>query len=111
MGIKDLSENLETLVVELGDGEKLLSHDPEAVPLNFVRVHRHHEWIVQKWGNFCSRIVSYTVNRAAYDMPVRWYHEKLFKFCYDQYDKYGDYYRIIDNSFGTIETDEIREVQ
>lgn len=110
MELNDLSENTETIMVDIGASGDLADYDPAAVPFNAVLVHRHPEWIVQKWGNFCSRIVSRIVERAAYDMPVRWYHHKLFKLCYDQYDKYGDYYRVIDNSFGTHETDEIREV-
>lgn len=111
MGIKDLSENLESIVIEIGASEDLASHDPLDVPFNVVLVHRHPEWLLQKWGNACSFIVSRMVERAAYDMPVRWYHKKLFNFCYDQYDKYGDYYRVLDNSFGTSDTDGIREVQ
>lgn len=111
MGIKDLSENLESITIDIGESEGLEEHDPEAVPFNFVLVHRHPEWLVQKWGNFCSKMVSRIVNLAAYDMPVRWYHKKLFNFYYNQYDKYGDYYRVIDNSFGTTDTDGIREVR
>jgi hypothetical protein len=97
--------------IDIGTAEDLASHNPEDVPFNFVLVHRHYEPIVQKWGNLCSRIVSRIVSRDAYNMPVRWYHVKLFKFCYAQYDKYGDYYRVLDNSFGTAETDDIREVR
>jgi hypothetical protein len=100
-----------TQTIEIGTAEELQSHDPEEVPFNFVLVHRHYEPIMQKWGNLCSRVVSRIVSRDAYGMPIRWYHVKLFKFCYAQYDKYGDYYRLLDNSFGTIDTDGIREVQ
>ena len=101
----------DTQSIAIGTAEELKSHNPEEVPFNFVLVHRHYEPIMQKWGNLCSRVVSKIVSRDAYGMPVRWYHVKLFKFCYAQYDKYGDYYRILDNSFGKIDTDGIREVQ
>lgn len=97
--------------INLGPSEGLESHDPEDVPFNFVLVHRHNEWIVQKWGNFCSKIVTHIVERDVYDRPLRWYHKKIYHFCYDQYDKYGDYYRLLDNSFGTIDTDGMREIQ
>jgi hypothetical protein len=100
-----------TKSIALGPSEDFASHDPEAMDFNFVLVHRHYEPIVQKWGNLCSKIVSRIVTRDAYNMPIRWYHKAMFKFCYEQYDKYGDYYRLLDNSFGTLETDVMREVQ
>ena len=101
----------DTQSIVLGSSEELAYHDPEAMDFNFVLVHRHYEPIVQKWGNLCSKIVSRIVTRDAYNMPIRWYHKAMFKFCYEQYDKYGDYYRLLDNSFGTLETDVMREVQ
>ena len=100
-----------TKSIALGPSEDFASHDPEAMDFNFVLVHRHYEPIVQKWGNLCSKIVSRIVTRDAYNMPIRWYHKAMFKFCYEQYDQYGDYYRLLDNSFGTLETDVMREVQ
>lgn len=101
----------DTRTIELGLAKELQSHDPEDVPFNFVLIHRHDEWIVQKWGNFCSKIVSRIASRDADYMPIRWYHKAAFDFCYSQYDKYGDYYRLIDNSFGTKDSDVMREVQ
>ena len=101
--------NTETLI--LGASEDLAFHDPEQMDFNFVVVHRHYEPFMQKWGNYCSRIVSRIVSRDAYGQTIRWYHKRLFNFCYAQYDRYGDYYRIIDNSFGKIENDVLREVQ
>jgi hypothetical protein len=101
----------DTQSIVLGASEDLAKHDPETMDFNFVLVHRHYEPFMQRWGNMCSKIVSHIVNRDAYGMPIRWYHVKLFKFCYAQYDKYGDYYRIIDNSFGEIDNDVLREVQ
>jgi hypothetical protein len=100
-----------TKSIDLGPSEDFASHDPEAMDFNFVLVHRHYEPIVQKWGNLCSKIFSRIVTRDAYNMPISGYHKAMFKFCYEQYDKYGDYYRLLDNSFGTLETDVMREVQ
>jgi hypothetical protein len=78
---------------------------------NFVLVHRHYDPLLQQWGNFCSRVITKIVLRADNDKPIHWYHVKLYDFCYAQYDKYGDYYRILDNSFGKAEDDDLREVR
>ena len=78
---------------------------------NTVLVHRHYDPLLQKWGNFCSRIVTKIVMRADNELPIRWYHELVYDFCYDQYDRYGDYYRIINNSFGEANDDDIYEVR
>ena len=100
----------DTTTISLGSSEDLASHDPESVPFNLVLIHRHYEPVLQKWGNLCSLIVSKFYERYTAGKPIRWYHVKIHAFCYEQYDKYGDYYRILDNSFGTMETDEVREV-
>ena len=92
--------------IDLSTSSSLNSSD-----FNFVLVHRHYDPLVQKWGNLCSKVVSSIVSRDAYDMPIRWYHVALFKFCYNQYDKYGDYFRILDNSFGNKESDQVIEVE
>jgi len=78
---------------------------------NAVLVHRHYDPLLQKWGNLCSRIVTKIVVRAANEKPIRWYHTAIYDFCYDQYDRYGDYYRVIDNSFGEAKDDELYEVR
>jgi hypothetical protein len=78
---------------------------------NTVLVHRHYDPLFQKWGNFCSRIVTRIVVRADNELPIRWYHRAIYDFCYDQYDRYGDYYRILDNSFGEANNDDIYEVR
>lgn len=78
---------------------------------NFVLIHRHYDPLMQKWGNMCSKIVSVIANRAADEKPIRWYHKKLWDFCYKQYDRYGDYYRMIDSSFTSAEEDTLLEVQ
>lgn len=101
-----------TQTINLGPSEELPAQSSLQIgSWNFVLVHRHDEWIMQKWGNFCSKLVSYVTMRAADEKPVRWYHVKLYNFCYEQYDKYGDYYRVLDNSFGEANDDDIYEVR
>ena len=101
-----------TQTINLGPSEELPAQSSLQIgSWNFVLVHRHDEWIMQKWGNFCSKLVSYVTVRAADEKPVRWYHVKLYNFCYEQYDKYGDYYRVLDNSFGEANDDDIYEVR
>lgn len=102
----------DTATINLGPSEDLPTQSSLQIGnWNFVLVHRHDEWIMQKWGNFCSKLVSYVTVRAADEKPVRWYHVKLYNFCYEQYDKYGDYYRVLDNSFGEANDDDIYEVR
>ncbi len=78
---------------------------------NMVLVHRHYDPLMQKWGNLCSRIVTKVTIRADNNQPIRWYHKMVYDFCYDQYDRYGDYYRVLDNSFGEKDDDELYEVR
>lgn len=106
-----MSKKINTTMVSLGMSEDLaVNPNPEEIPYNFVRIHRHRDPLNQKWGNFCSKIVSKIARYAADGGRVRWYHRKLFNFCYAQYDKYGDYFKIIDNTYGTYEQDGIYEV-
>lgn len=105
-----LGENTSTL--DLGLATELpLKSILSTADWNFACVHRHSEPVIQKWGNFCSSIVTKLSERANGDKPIRWYHKKLFNFCYEQYDKYGDYYRMIDSSYATIEEDQIMEIR
>lgn len=74
---------------------------------NFVRIHRHYDPLMQWWGNINSFIMSKLI--LSYDdKPSAWKYE-LFKIAQKQYDKYGDYYRILDNSFGKPGADDIYE--
>lgn len=103
------SANTET--VDLGPSIDFVSiPDPTDDINNFITIHRHYNVELQKWGNFCSKIVTRLSNRDERGLPVRWYHIKIFNFCYKQYDKYGDYYRVIDNTYGKVEHDDIYEV-
>lgn len=100
-----------TVTIDLGASENLVVNpNPEEIPYNFMMIHRHHDPFMQKWGNFCSKVVTKLSKRTDVGETIRWYHVKLFNFCYKQYDKYGDYYKIIDNSYGTYEQDGIYEV-
>jgi hypothetical protein len=101
-----------TKSIDLGPSEELPTNSTlRMAEWNVVLVHRHYSVILQKWGNFCSRLVSKIVARADNGWQIRWYHKAIFDFCYDQYDRYGDYYRILDNSFGEANDDDIYEVR
>lgn len=76
---------------------------------NFVLIHRTDSPILSWWGNFCGDIEHRLVVRADAGKPIRWYHHKLFDYVSIRYLRYGDYYRILDNSFGTAKDDTIYE--
>lgn len=76
---------------------------------NFVKIHRHHDPLMRWWGNINSHIMSKLI--LSYDDKPRDWKVKLFNITQKQYDKYGDYYRIIDNSFGEANDDDIYEVR
>lgn len=102
----------DTLEIDLGPSVDLkLESVLNYADWNTVLVHRHYDPLMQKWGNFCSRIVTKITLRADNKKPIRWYHVLVFDFCYDQYDRYGDYYRVLDNSFGEANNDELYEVR
>ena len=109
---KDVELPVDTGTIDLGPIVDLKTESSLNIgDWNFVLVHRHYDPLFQKWGNLCSKLVSYVTMRAADEKPIRWYHVKLYNFCYEQYDKYGDYYRILDNSFGEANDDDIYEVR
>ena len=107
------TEKVNTFTIDLGESTQIAtsSLDPKDKPFNFILVHRHYDPLLQKWGNACSKIVSMIAKRDDDGKIVYGYQRKLFKFCYKQYDKYGDYYRIIDNAGGKYENDRIIEIQ
>lgn len=101
-----------TVSIDLGPIEELATESSLRIgEWNFVLVHRHYDPLFQKWGNLCSRVVTKIVMRADNKKPIRWYHTAVYDFCYDQYDRYGDYYRVLDNSFGEANDDELYEVR
>lgn len=101
----------ETKYIDLGPSESLGTISKlDDIGWNSVQIHRHPEWIMQKWGNLCCIPMTRILVRAADDMPIRWYHEKIYNFCKTQYDKYGDYYRILDSSFSDFTIDQPLEI-
>ena len=76
---------------------------------NFVQVRRSDDPLFRWWGNLNSSLMSKLI--LSYDDKPRTWKIKLFHKAQDQYDKYGDYYRILDNSFGKAEDDDIYEVR
>ena len=76
---------------------------------NFVQVRRTDDPLFRWWGNLNSSIMSKLI--LSYDDKPRTWKIKLFHKAQDQYEKYGDYYRILNNSFGKAEDDDIYEVR
>jgi hypothetical protein len=100
-----------TKTVNLGDTEKLYNESTlNDAGWNFVLIHRSTDPLDRWWGNFCSHIVSKIALHYENKENIPWIAGKIFKFCYKQYDTYGDYYRLLDNSFGEADKDTIYEV-
>ena len=76
---------------------------------NFVQVRRTDDPLFRWWGNLNSTIMSKLI--LSYDDKPREWKIKLFNAAQEQYDKYGDYYPILDNSFGEASDDDIYEVR
>lgn len=96
--------------IDLGPSEELkATSDLVDAEWNFVLIHRSTEPIVSWWGNRWGNILRRIIIRADDEKPIRWYHRKIFAYATKQYDTYGDYYRILDNSFGTPDADTIYE--
>ena len=94
--------------IDLGPSEDLPTKSTlNEVDWNFVLIHRHYDPLMQWWGNLNSHIMSKLI--LSYDDKPRAWKYKLFLAAQKQYDKYGDYYRILDNSFGEPGSDDIYE--
>ena len=76
---------------------------------NFIQVRRTDDPLYRWWGNLNSTLMSKLI--LSYDDKPREWKIKLFNVAQEQYDKYGDYYRILDNSFGEANDDDIYEVR
>lgn len=76
---------------------------------NFVEVRRTDDPLFRWWGNLNSTVMSKLI--LSYDDKPREWKIKLFNMAQNQYDKYGTYYRVLDNSFGKAEDDDIYEVR
>lgn len=85
--------------------ERILSYSD----WNFVQVRRTDDPLFRWWGNLNSSVMSKLI--LSYDNKPRTWKIKLFHKAQDQYEKYGDYYRILNNSFGKAEDDDIYEVR
>ena len=97
-----------TEFVDLGPSEDLPKKSAlNDAEWNFILIHRHHDPLMQWWGNFNSSIMSKLI--LSYDDKPREWKIKLFNLAQKQYDKYGDYYRILDNSYGEPGSDDIYE--
>lgn len=96
--------------IDLGPSEELPTKSIlNDVEWNFVQIHRTHDPLYRWWGNLNSTIMSKLI--LSYDDKPREWKIKLFNKAQKQYDKYGDYYRILDNSFGEASDDDIYEVR
>ena len=107
---EDLPGTDKTISIDLPPMEEMASHDPLSVESNMILVHRTWSRFGQWWGNTCSKIVTKLFLYADQGKKIRWYHTMIYNFCYHQYDTYGDYYRVIDNTYGKSEHDDIYEV-
>lgn len=97
-------------VVDLGPSEDLEAKSNLVdADWNFVLVHRTDSPALSWWGNRCGSVMRRIILRADSNKPIHWYHVKIYHYVCDQYDKYGDYYRILDNSFGNPLDDVIYE--
>lgn len=98
----------EVKVVDLGPSQDLpLKSILDDADWNFVLIHRHYDPLIQRWGNFNSLIMNKLI--LSYDNKPRAWKIRLFNLAQTQYDKYGDYYRILDNSYGEPGNDDIYE--
>lgn len=96
--------------IELGPSEELPTKSIlNEVEWNMILIHRHYDPLVRWWGNLNSSIMSRLI--LSYDEKPSAWKIKLFNIAQTQYDKYGDYYRILDNSFGEADNDDIYEVR
>ena len=100
----------DTVTIDLGPIENLETQSVlNYSDWNFVQVRRTDDPFYRWWGNLNSSLMSKLI--LSYDDKPRTWKIKLFHKAQDQYDKYGDYYRILDNSFGKAEDDDIYEVR
>lgn len=99
-----------TKTIDLGPSVELKAErDLSYSDWNFVEVRRTDDPLYRWWGNLNSKIMSKTI--LSYDDKPKEWKIKLFNMAQKQYDKYGTYYRILDNSFGDPEADDIYETK
>lgn len=99
-----------TKTINLGPSEELPTTSSLQIGnWNLVQVRRTDDPLFRWWGNLNSSVMSKLI--LSYDDKPREWKIKLFNLAQEQYDKYGDYYRVLDNSFGKAEDDDIYEVR
>ena len=97
-------------VIDLGPSTELpTKSNLNYAEWNFIEIRRTDDPLFRWWGNLNSSIMSKLI--LSYDDKPREWKIKLFDAAQKQYDKYGDYYRILDNSFGEASDDDIYEVR
>jgi hypothetical protein len=100
----------DTKTIDLGPIEELQTKSVlDYSDWNFIEIRRTDDPIYRWWGNLNSTIMSKLI--LSYDDKPREWKIKLFNMAQNQYDKYGTYYRVLDNSFGKAEDDDIYEVR
>ena len=100
--------SVDTVTIDIGPVENLETKSSlHQADWNFVQVRRTDDPLFRWWGNLNSSVMSKLI--LSYDDKPRTWKIKLFHKAQDQYEKYGDYYRILDNSFGDPMADDIYE--
>ena len=99
-----------TETIDLGPSEELPTTSTlQLGDWNLITVHRTDDPLFRWWGNLNSSLMSKLI-LSHEDKPKAW-KVKLFDFAQNEYEKYGTYYRVLDNSFGEAFDDDIYEVR
>ena len=107
---KKKSTPVDPNIIDLGPSTELpTKSNLNYVDWNFVQIRRTDDPLYRWWGNLNSSIMSKLI--LSYDDKPREWKITLFNMAQNQYDRYGDYYRILDNSFGEASDDDIYEVR
>ena len=86
----------ETTTIDIGPIEDLETKSAlNYSDWNFVEIRRTDDPFYRWWGNLNSKVMSKMI--LSYDDKPRKWKIKLFNAAQNQYDKYGTYYRILDN--------------
>jgi hypothetical protein len=97
-----------TKIIDLGPSEELkVESTLNDLSWNFIKVSRSDDPLFRWWGNLNSKAMNRLI--YSYDEKPRKWKAKLFYIAQNQYEKYGDYYRLLDNSFGDPFADDIYE--
>jgi hypothetical protein len=98
----------DTSIIDLGPVEELKTESSlNYSDWNFIQIRRTDDPLFRWWGNLNSHWMSKLI--LSYESSPRLWKYKLFNAAQVQYEKYGDYYRVLDNSFGEPGADDIYE--